>query len=302
MQPATRFPRTDSVSRRSPTSRRAAHIALFLGLCLAVAGCSKFKILYSFTGEAIESAAESHLDLSEADEAAFVDRKVDEVVLWHRAEMLPKYAAFLDAQAAVLERDAVTEATVGDAMQGLRRLLEDTVEGGSPYIAAVLVRHSAPDRLDHLRERMAEKLAERLEELDKPRAERVADRTARIVKNFERFTGELNAGQRLLVRRYAEATADEVDAWLRNRAVRQQALADFLADRPDEAGIAAFTTRMLISPHEVVGLEHEAFSATRWAKLRTLMFDVLVSLTDAQRAEMADTLRSYADDMVDLSS
>ena len=283
-------------------TRRYTGILLTLVLCLAAAGCSKFKILYSFTGEAIESAAESHLDLSDADEAAFVDRKVDEVVLWHRDAMLPRYAAFLTAQADLLDRDAVSDASVGEAMEWLRGLLEDTVAGGAPFVAAVLARHTAPDRLEYLRERMAERLEERLEDLDKPREERLADRTAQIAKNFERFTGDLTAHQRLLIRRYAEDTTDEVEAWLRNRATRQRAFAEFLSGRPDEGRITAFTTRMLLRPHEVVGTEHEAFSTTRWVKLRTLMFDVLVSLTDEQRREMSETLRSYAEDMMELSS
>lgn len=301
-----RFPLASSAGKtgavRPVSMRRFPRFGLALLLCLAVAGCSKFKILYSFTSEAIESAAESHLDLADDDEAAFVDRRVDDVVLWHRAVMLPKYATFLNAQAGVLDRGEVNEATIADAMQELRRLLEDTVEGGSPYIAAVLVRHTAPDKLDYLRDRMAERLAERLEEFDRPREARLEERTARIVKNFERLTGDLHARQRLLIRRYAEATADEVEAWLRNRAERQRAFTNFLGTRPDEDAIAAFTTRMLLRPHEIVGPEHEAFSATRWTKLRTLMFDVLVSLSDEQRQYMSDTLRSYAEDMVDMSS
>ena len=69
-------------------------ISIFLAITIALCGCSQLKLLYSFSGEAIKSKASYFLDLEDTEEAA-LEAEVDELVNWHRVQMLPHYASFL---------------------------------------------------------------------------------------------------------------------------------------------------------------------------------------------------------------
>ena len=132
---------------------------------LAVGGCSRFKLLYSFSGEAIESEVGYFLDLNE-DEQTALEAKVVDLLDWHRVQMLPRYADFLRRTAEEVDAWPLEEATVRQAVGDLRQLLRATMEGASPFIADVLVHHTNPKKLDHLRSRMAERNAERRRALE----------------------------------------------------------------------------------------------------------------------------------------
>ena len=98
---------------------------------IAVSGCSRFKLLYSFGGEAIQSETEFYLDLNEEEEAA-LERSVGELISWHRAEMLPRYAEFFRNGAEAADSGALDELKVRLAIQEMRALLRQTVEGAVP--------------------------------------------------------------------------------------------------------------------------------------------------------------------------
>lgn len=89
--------------------------------------------------------------------------------------------------------------------------------------------------------------------------------------------------------------------WLRTRGLRQQAFLDFLAQRPDEAEIEPFLFKIVLRGHEVVEPEYESISEARWQRFETLLGDILLSLTPAQRSTAVETLREYAAELLELS-
>ena len=164
-------------------------------IVLAVLGaCSATRLLYSFADDFIEDQAEFYLKLDE-DGEAYVDDKIDAFMDWHRARMLPQYAAYLSRQADAIEAAGRLErGQVLRAMDGLRAQLEATVKGFTPFAGAVLARHTGKPETGHLRDRMAERNEESREEVAEPDRDRAEDRTERTQSNFERFTGDLNEG------------------------------------------------------------------------------------------------------------
>ena len=83
--------------------------------------------------------------------------------------------------------------TVRQAVGDLRQqLLRATMEGASPFIADVLVHHTNPKKLDHLRSRMAERNAERRRALEEPLDVRIESKIESAISRFERFFGELH--------------------------------------------------------------------------------------------------------------
>ena len=285
-----------------PLRAAAFRAVILVALAIAVSGCSRLSLVYGFAGPALSREAAYHLNLDETEQAV-VDDRVAAFLDWHSAVMLPRYARFLSDQADIVERGPPDRATVADTVTKLRTLLDDLVAGAAPYTADVLVNHTAPGKVRYLKARMDERLAERLEEAaEDPPEERLEDRVERTADNFERLTGDLNDGQKEIIRRYVKATLADNAIWLKNRANRQRAFTEFLSRRPGEAEIGAFVQRILLRPHEIVDPDYLAVSERRWTRFETLLFEIMVSLTDEQRETLVETLRGYAAEMLDLST
>ncbi|NKB57876.1 MAG: hypothetical protein GKS00_16255 [Alphaproteobacteria bacterium] len=276
-------------------------LAVLLIVALIGTGCSGLTFVYGLAETALASEAKDHLDLDE-DGEAFVDQKIEALLEWHSAEMLPQYARFMNAQADAVDRGALDRAAIDEAVVAMREILEALVSGASRYTADVLVNHTEPDKVRHLKEQMAEHQAERREELDEPPEEQLEARIERIVDNFERFTGLLTETQIVAVSRYAEASLGDTEVWLRNRANRQRVFTDFLAQEPSKQEISAFVYKIILRPHEIVDPGYKAVSEGRWRRFQELLYGVMTTLSDEQRKTMSTTLRGYAAEMLELAS
>lgn len=277
------------------------HFSVLILLLIAVSGCSRLTLLYSFGGEAIQNETEFYLDLNEEEEEA-LERSVEELILWHREKMLPRYAEFFSKSAAVVDGDALNGLRVRAAIGAMRILLIDTVEGAAPHVADVLVRHTEPRKLNHLRARMAERTAERREELEVPLSKWLTERTERSVRQFERFFGDLSKAQVAMVRRYFTDTAGTSKPWQRVREDRRLAFLAFLAERPDKDQIAQFLPRILLRSNEIIGSEYKQLADAWWTRATNWIVEMIASLDAKQRQHFSVRLRDYADDMIDLSS
>jgi len=275
-------------------------LALVVTVIFFVAGCSRISLLYGYAETALTDEAEFFLELDEADKV-LIDRTADALLAWHRAEMLPRYARFMNAQADIVDTGSVGGDTAAAAVATLRRLLDDLVQGAAPHVAAVLATQTQPDKLRYLEARMTERLDERREKLAEPAEDRLQARIERVTENFERLTGDLNDGQVAMIRNYAAKAAADNALWLSAREKRQRVFLAFLAGQPDKARISAFVYKIVLRGHEVVDPGYEAVSERRWQHFQVLLADIMSSLTPEQRAAVSGTLREYAAELLDLS-
>jgi hypothetical protein len=275
-------------------------LTLIVIAILFVAGCSRISLLYGYAETALTDEADFFLDLDDADEV-LVSRSIDVFLAWHSAEMLPRYARFMTAQAAIVDTDTVDGDTAAAAVVTLRQLLDDLVKGAAPHVAAVLATQMLPDKLRYFEARMAERLDERREELAEPAEERLQARIERVTENFERLTGDLNDDQVAMIRDYAAEAIGGSALWLSTREKRERAFVAFLASQPDEARISAFMYKIVMRGHEIVDPSYEAISEKRWRRFQGLLAAIMTSLTPEQRAEVSTTLRGYAAELLDLS-
>jgi hypothetical protein len=277
------------------------YFSILILLVIAVSGCSQLKLVYSFGGDAIQNETEFYLDLNE-EEGAALERRIEELVSWHRVEMLPLYAEFFRKGAEAVDRGALDEPRVRLVIEEMQYLLRQTVEGAVPHVATVMVGHTKPRKLNHLRARMAERSSERRKELEVPKLEWLSERTESSVRRFRRFFGDLSDVQVAMVRRYFADTAGSSKPWQRVREDRRQAFLAFLSGRPDQDQIAKFLSRIMLHSEEIVGPEYKRLAVAWWARFTDWMVEMMGSLDANQRQYFSKTLRDYADDMIDLSS
>jgi hypothetical protein len=277
------------------------YFSILILLVIAVSGCSQLKLVYSFGGDAIQNETEFYLDLNE-EEGAALERRIEELVSWHRVKMLPLYAEFFRKGAEAVDRGALDEPRVRLVIEEMQYLLRQTVEGAVPHVATVMVGHTKPRKLNHLRARMAERSSERRKELEVPKLEWLSERTESSVRRFRRFFGDLSEVQVAMVRRYFAETAGSSKPWQRVREDRRQAFLAFLSGRPDQDQIAKFLSRIMLHSEEIVGPEYKRLAVAWWARFTDWMVEMMGSLDANQRQYFSKTLRNYADDMIDLSS
>ena len=274
--------------------KRFAAPAAFLFLLVA---CSTVGLLYSFLDDFIKDQAEYYLNLDEAGEE-FVEARIDDFITWHQAQMLPLYAAYFNRQAELIERAGTIGRPAADAaIEELRALLEDTVEGFTPHAAKVLAQHRSKSDIDYLQDHLAKRTEEQREYLNdntpEERAERRAERTR---DNFERFIGELNEGQLEIIRHHVAATSTDtacrLDRWERNT----RRFIAFMRRVPGEAEIQAFLNTLFLRPDDGVPKLDRRFREVRFQRFRTFIGDVLESLSEDQRRVLIKNLRDYSEE------
>ena len=220
------------------------------------------------------------------------------MINWHRKTMLPKYAAFLHNQANIANDGGWSRQKIETTVKVIRSLLDETVEGASHFIAAVLIEQMTEEKISYLNARMAENLIKRREKNTPQNFENKVERQA---KRIARFTGPLNNNQISIIRAYKKRDSYAARLWLDNREKRQLALTAFLRGKPAKDELANFIYRLLMHAHEIVDPSYQAISEARWKRIEAMYFEVLKSIDDVQHKRLITTLRNYASELADLS-
>jgi len=279
----------------------STRVIAVVGVLGVLSACSSLKIAYSFADDALESRAEQYLDLDSEGEAK-VEAEIARLLNWHRAAMLPRYAAFLNGVADVNDAGPWQRRDIAQAFLGFKALMDETALGAAPFIANVLADHSSSARVDHLRAQMAVYIREELAEEKASFEDRLTEQVDRRVRNFERFVGPLRDQQIDIIRRHTAPALTDRNLWLRHLDRRHQALADYLRTAPETMALATFVHTWTTRGYDIVDAEYAEISNARWAKLEELHEDMLSSLDVEQRAALSSSLRSYAADMMDIAT
>ncbi len=275
----------------------------FLALSIVVvglAGCSSFELLYSFADSYVIDKADTYLEPND-EESDFIERQTEQLITWHSGEMLPRYARKFKRWADELAAVPVTRSDASRVMKEVRGTIDELIIGATPFAAEILIRHTTPRHIAKLKTHLAEKLAEKHEEMQAPAAVRAEARVESITDNIERMTGTLNEAQRAKITAFVAAAAGNQARWLKNRAKRQAALVVFLQTRPDKAKTVEFLIQILLRPHEITDPAYRQVAEQRWVAAAELMYAVLSTLTPDQRRETIKNLRDYAADMLEVS-
>lgn len=170
--------------------------------------------MHAMADDVLMSRVSDVLDLSDPDDERHVRSTVDRFFAEATPALAPVYADFLNEQAIRLEQlgSQTSRDDVAEMLAGLRSLLKQSAVDVAPAVASVLVDHTTPERVAHLREALAEQRAERLEERSEGSPdERREERIEQLSDNVERFIPQLNPRQRTAIAAYVDADILEDD-------------------------------------------------------------------------------------------
>ncbi len=270
---------------------RARTLAVLLVCC---AGCSRVELAYPWLDWALEREAVRYLRLTGEQRAALANR-IDDYHAWHRATMLPRYAAFLRAQAAASARGPITAAQLAAIDASVAELFRQTL---TPLVAqtAELLAGQSLGQIDHLAERLAERHRELIDEATAPPAERFAELAEDYEELAAEWVGQLSEAQRAALLARVRALHADPGPWLAERERRNAALILALRRGATRADIAT-----LLAPWWLGGADpgappaYAAYQARFAEGMRGLWHGLALSLDADQRAHLARRLGSWAE-------
>ena len=276
------------------------HIAILIGLICFLTTCSSTRFIYSFVDEFIKDEITYFLDINE-DEKVLLNHQVSQMVNWHRSSMLPKYANYLNNIADMLEGERYSADNIRKILTNGKFLIEETVSGLVPYASKFLINHQTSENIKFMENRMLNRRQERIIELSKPKDILYNERLDRLTSNFERFFGDLNDSQVMILESHTHLTLGDSRVRLHNRTLRQKAFIRFLRTQPTEVDLTNYLNTLMLKGHIITNPSYQAFSEKSLKRFHSLLVNLLATSSIVQRKTIIYKLRNYAKDFIAVS-
>lgn len=269
-------------------------------LSILLTNCSSTRFIYTFAEKYIQDEIKYFLNLNE-EENILLNQEVSKMVDWHRTFMLPNYATYLNNIADKIEVGEYESDDINKLIEDGRSLIEETIIGLTPYASRFLIHHQMVEDIEFMEMKMLTRRQKRIVELSKPKNILYKERLERLTSNFERFFGNLNKSQLLLLESHSRVTLNESRIRLHNRTLRQKAFIMFLKTKPSEVDLTSYLNKLLLQGHLITNPSYESFSKISLKKFHVLLSNMVASSSIMQREKIISKLRGYAEDFKKVS-
>ncbi|MDX1739250.1 MAG: DUF6279 family lipoprotein, partial [Alphaproteobacteria bacterium] len=179
-------------------------LVVFCLSVLVLTSCSSLQFAYFFADDIVQYRADDYLKLEDHDRK-HLSKMSKQLVAWHRSEMLPSYADFIEENIGILGASDIQPEEFSKIFKSFRSLVDDTVKGAAPFISKVLVEHQTTEKLSYLQEKMDKSLEKREQKAANKSSEQIIqDRIDSRLKSISRFIKDLNENQIEIVRHHSQ--------------------------------------------------------------------------------------------------
>ena len=275
--------------------RHINNVAILVTMILLLGNCSSTRFLYTYVNQFIQDEITYFLDLNQ-EEKVLLGEQVSDMVNWHRISMLPSYATYLIKVADKIEMGQYAFTDINELSGKGQSLIELTVSGLTPYASKFLIKNQNFESIKFMEKRMLKRRQERIIELSKPEDILYEKRLERLIINFERFFGNLEDSQIILVEAHALITLNESRVRLHNRTLRQKNFIRFLRTQPTEVELINYLNKLLLNGHTITNPSYKKFSEISLQRFHALLVNILAISSTMQREKIIKKLRDYAAD------
>ncbi len=260
---------------------------------LLLAGCT-VRLLYSWLDWIIPWKLDDYFQLTSV-QRTLLDTELEALLRWHRQHELPGYVVTLRALSHDLSRplsERETEAYFIRFEQALARLSQGIAPPAN-RLAASLSEQQVAYFLQSRREKQQTRRQEWARE-EGPKVQR--DYVRKLEKNYQRWLGGIEPGQRPQTRRWADWQRQHYPRWLDYQDAWLAALVETLERR----GTPAFETGFVAVLQDGKSLGAGRFAglaAAYRANTITMLSELSASLTPRQRRHLRDMLSDVANDL-----
>jgi hypothetical protein len=219
---------------------------LSLFLLLVVTGCSRLKMVYDLAPWYMEKEAREALPDLTKEQAQRLKQDIQAYARWHRREMLPAYAEALHTLAAGLTVTAAarTQRLAGPLLNGLwAQTLEPLFRP-----SAVLLSSLSPRQIQAFRLKL-EARTEKQRQLYLADPEQAFQRRLKKLRGYlEDYSSKLSPDQGAKLEALSRGFVIPYEAWINNKAHRQQELLRMLSEKRGPAAIQAHLRDWWLAP------------------------------------------------------
>jgi len=295
----TNVERTGQINGNVRSTAVLLKLWLVAVLAVAVVGCST-RFLYNQLDTFIVWKVGDFVTLT-APQKDELKAQLSSQLEYVRQNDLPRTAAVLTAIAGDVEGGEVSAAMLDDYYAQMLVLYDDFMLGIVPVSAWFL--SSLSD------EQIAEMFAN-FEELNQEMYEDYSGRTAEerqenrdksALKVTKRFTGRLDAEQKLLITDSLASMEDASEQWIEYQRQWQLKFRDLVENQPPPDEFRAELTSLFVYPRNLHSAEYRATVDGNRLIFNTMMSELLTGLSAKQRARAVDKLEGYAKLLTKLS-
>ncbi len=281
-------------------STKLKNLSILFILIINLTSCSSTRLVYTLAGEFIQNETNYFVNMEKEDKV-FLSQQVSEMLKWHRTKMLPNYSSYLQDTAEKISLGQYGNIDIKNTIEISRSLIEETVNGLTPYASKFLVRHQTLKDIEFMKKKMEKRQQQRLNEFSKSKDKLYQERLERIKSNFERFFGDLTDKQEHLLEQHASATQNDALIRFNNRTKRQKVFLEFLKTQPSEMELTKYLNKLLLHGHEITNPAHKNFDENSLIRFRVLLVSLLENSSEVQRENIIKKLLSYAEDFKNVS-
>ncbi|PTU75358.1 DUF6279 family lipoprotein [Pseudomonas mangrovi] len=269
---------------RSSDLVRALLLGLAASLLLTLVACSRVGLAYRNLDMIIPWSLDDYLQMSD-EQRAFFDERLDEHLLWHCSQELPRYRDWL----ASLQQMSRSEELDPQQMQARFDEAREAIDAIARQITPTtieLLRDLDDAQVRQLEEALRKDIDERRKEhLQPPVSEQIADRAERMEKRLATWYGRLTQAQKARVRQWSEALGNQNQQWIDNRAQWHARLLQTLQTR-DQADFPERISALMQQRQQYWTPEYRRIFAAAEVQARELLRDVHLMAEPRQRAHL----------------
>jgi hypothetical protein len=272
--------------------RKANTFALLVLMALLLSACNTSEFLYNRADWLIARQVGNYVDMTSTQRQR-LDGLLDELLNWHRASEIPRYADYLDNLRADVAGDLSAEHIE-------RRLDEGYV------LWQRLMREVKPGMLDLLQSlhggQVEQLLAnvdaeQRRPEVDPHDDQAVArERAENFERSLRRWLGRLNDEQRHLVKQWAAAQHNTYPLAIEHQRQWRDRLAEALERRHHREALAEAVDELFLNPGDLWSEEYRRQLAENRRRTAELLAELHGRLEDHQQRRLLRRLEGYRDD------
>jgi hypothetical protein len=283
----------------APGLRKLAGAGVLL-LMLGLSSACSVKFAYNNVDRLVRWQVSDYLDL-DAEQKAYLQAEVRDLMAWHRANHLPLYANYLQALA-VQFADGASESQIAgvfDQFLVWGYEMEDRALPAASHILSSLSDEQVaalPDKLEKSNLEIAE------DELDMSLRQIQLQWAGEFEDVMERFTGRLDREQRAYIERRATVYIPERVLWAEYRRRWQADLLALLEHRHEVEEFARQFHALTKAREEYYGDEYTRISEQNIQLGREMVAYVLSNLSDKQSARFTESLQDLANDFEELAA
>ncbi len=258
-------------------------LCLWAFILISFLGCST-KVGYYFLDWAIEWKLEEYVTLNDKQEQQF-DVALDDFLVWHRKQELPRYQAQLSQLSAQFNSQSFTQQSWDDHLVAGKSHWIRVFDFVEPSLVPIISSFSDQQVEQIIAQLRVDEKELNKKYLGKSRSELIDMADERIEKRLKRWMGKLTTAQKLAVHEYNVARGDTLDMWLEYRHEWIRLFSQALKNRHNQMALSHSLSLLMTQPDTVKSKAYKAVldnNSTMFGEL-LIKLDGLASTKQKQR-------------------